>query len=88
MFIGGWTNEYGEHRTKGMSDFLLTPRVPIGGQLVAVALWAECKAGLDHLSKEQIEFRDDVVKAGAFWLCCHDSCDALLAWFREHKVQP
>jgi hypothetical protein len=100
MFMGGWRDEYGVMHTKGMSDFLLTPRIAIPGPVtgpttktpqlmphyVCVPLWVECKAGRDELSQDQIDFRDDVTKAGAFWLCCKDSYEELIAWFQEHGV--
>jgi hypothetical protein len=95
LFIGGWRDQCGIIHRRGMSDFLLTPRIVIGRDLtngnkplrICVPLWVECKAGRDDLSQHQLDFRDDVTEAGAFWLCCHDSCDELLVFFKEHGVE-
>jgi hypothetical protein len=90
MFIGGWVDDCGRQRTKGMSDYLLTPQITISGVLrpvkVCVALWVECKAGRDELSQDQMDFRDYVTKAGAFWICCINSCEELLEWFEDFGV--
>jgi hypothetical protein len=92
MFMGGWNDRTGIFHAKGMADFLLTPRITITGAFigttskVCVPLWCECKAGKDELSAEQEAFRDDVQAAGAFWICCHNSCDELLAFFKQHGV--
>jgi hypothetical protein len=90
MFIGGWTDDSGRHRTRGMADYLLTPQIvlpgPIRPQRICVPLWVECKAGRDALSQDQMEFRDFVTQAGAFWICCKNSCAELLEWFRDCKV--
>ena len=88
MFMGGWNDRTGIFHAKGMADFLLTPRIKllVPDFMVCVALWVECKAGRDKLTAEQEAFRDDVQAAGAFWICCHNSCDELLAWFKEHGV--
>lgn len=88
MFMGGWNDRTGIFHAKGMADFLLTPRIKllVPDFMVCVALWVECKAGKDELSAEQEAFRDDVQAAGAFWICCKNSCDELLTWFKEHGV--
>ena len=99
MFAGGWNDRTGIFHAKGMPDFLLTPRIRIQPEVfglppsydhkpvwAVVALWCECKAGKDELTAEQEAFRDDVQAAGAFWICCKNSCDELLTWFKEHGV--
>lgn len=92
MFVGGWTDRHGYQHTKGIADFLLTPKVKIYATgalvplVVAVPLWVEAKAGRDDLSEDQEAFRDDVQACGAYWLCCRDSCDDLIAFFRKHGV--
>ena len=92
MFAGGWHDRTGIFHAKGMADFLLTPRIKIYGigmlvpVVTSVALWVECKAGRDRLSEEQIAFRDDVLSAGAFWLCAEGSCEELIAFFKAHGV--
>jgi hypothetical protein len=88
MFMGGWTDRLGVHHTKGMADFLLTPKIKIAtGLRICVALWVEVKAGRDSLSADQVAFRDDVIDAGACWICAQDSCEELIAWFQKHGVE-
>lgn len=60
--------------------------VPVKQYQIAVALWVECKSGGATLKKEQCDFRDDVLKAGAFWLQARDSADVVIEWFQQHGV--
>jgi len=91
MFMGGWNDRTGIFHAKGMADFLLTPKIQVSTKLgipifASVALWCECKSGMGALTADQKAFREDVLDAGAFWLCCHDSCEELIAWFKKHGV--
>lgn len=54
---------------------------------VCVPLWVECKSGSGVLTKEQKAFRNDVVKAGAFYIEAHDSADDVIAWFESMQVR-
>lgn len=99
MFIGGWVDECGRQRKRGMADLLLMPQIKIPAHygdgspvhcvptIVCVPLWCEVKAGRDSLSQDQSDFRDFVIKAGAFWLCCRDSAEELLEWFDDFGVR-
>jgi hypothetical protein len=53
----------------------------------AVALWVEAKSGSGRLSPEQELFRDDVLKAGAFWIQAQDGPDDVLQWFENMGVR-
>jgi hypothetical protein len=91
MFMGGWHDGTGIFHAKGMADFLLTPKIQVSTKLglpifASVALWVECKSGMGELTADQRAFRDDVLDAGAFWLCAKDSCGELIEWFRKHQV--
>lgn len=55
--------------------------------IACVPLWVECKSGSGVLTKEQKAFRDDVVKAGAFYIEAHDSADEVIAWFEAMQVR-
>jgi hypothetical protein len=86
MFMGQWKDENGETHRQGMADLLLTPRIPVvtatvGRVLMSVPLWVECKSGSGKLEPEQKLFRDDVTKAGAFYIEAHDSAQAVIDWF-------
>lgn len=96
MFMGQWDDMDGGHHFGGMCDVLLTVTIKLrtemsGAQFYAtrvqVPLWCECKSGNARLTPEQIKFRDHVLSTGGFWILCHDSADALVAWFREHEVE-
>jgi len=95
MFVGAWHDRTGVIHHKGMADFLLMPRIWFGRDMtngfkpvrITVPLWVECKAGEDRLSEDQLAFRADVEDAGAFWICCHDSSESLLEWFKKMGVE-
>lgn len=86
MFMGQWTDDDGTAYRKGMADLLLSPKVPIGEQLVAVPLWVECKSGSGRLSPEQKAFRDHVTRNGAFFIEARDCATAVIEWFRARGV--
>lgn len=98
MFMGAWKDALGVPHYKGMADVLLTPKIKVltrsirNGLLTeesfvyAVALWVECKSGTGELRKEQVEFRNDVLAAGAFYIEAHDSADAVIEWFKQMGV--
>ena len=54
---------------------------------VCVALWVECKSGSGRLEPEQKLFRDDVLKAAAFYLEIHDSAEDVIEWFEQMGVR-
>ena len=54
---------------------------------VCVPLWVECKSGSGVLTTEQRAFREDVRKAGAFYIETHDSADEVIAWFEAMRVR-
>ena len=54
---------------------------------ITVVLWVECKSGEGVLSKDQREFRDDVRKAGAYYIEAHDDANDVVAWFEKMGVR-
>jgi hypothetical protein len=84
MFVGQWRDRFGTLHTSGMADLLLTPFISQAG--CVTALWVECKSGTGKLTLEQQLFRDDVQKAGAYWLQVRDSADQVLQWFDDFNV--
>lgn len=60
---------------------------PIKPVSVCVPLWVECKSGSGVLTKEQKAFRDDVIKAEAFYIEAHDSAEEVIAWFEAMQVR-
>jgi hypothetical protein len=82
MFMGQWRDKTGTLHYAGMADCLVTPKVGC----CAIALWVECKAGTGKLRAEQKAFQEDVEDAGAFYLVCYDSADALIEWFKVYGV--
>lgn len=94
MFMGQWHDSNGVLHRAGMADLLLTPAINLNDyssdlapQLVAMALWVECKSGSGRLSAEQEMFRDDVTEAGAFYIECRDSADSVIRWFEAYDVR-
>ena len=99
MFMGQWTDRYGEVHRKGMADLLMTPRIELTGLrwllddpnkeriCSVVPLWVECKFRSGHLEPEQRLFRDDVLAREAFYLEIHDGPDALIEWFKSKGVR-
>jgi hypothetical protein len=100
MFMGQWKDKLGVVHYKGIADLLLTPtitrlahgdgKIRMYTQLpfpVTVALWCECKSGGGRLKPEQIDFRDDVTDAGAFWIQARDSADVVIDWFDHYGVR-
>lgn len=91
---GIWYDTLGQKQTKGKADLLLTPCIDLNPYydclkaiIIAVPLWVECKHGTGRLSPEQKYFKAEVEKAGAFYLLCHDSADALWTWLKDHNVE-
>jgi hypothetical protein len=64
---------------------------PAGAQskpfAACVPLWVECKSGSGVLTVEQRAFREDVRKAGAFYIEAHDSADEVIVWFEAMQVR-
>jgi hypothetical protein len=99
FFVGEWIDQNGVKHRKGMSDILLQPRITMlvaararGEEIkvplsFTVPLWVECKAGTGALTEDQKDFRDWVLSIGAAYLCVTDSCDELMQWFKDHRVE-
>lgn len=92
MFTGEWTDQLGVKRRKGMADLFAMPRIQILQDQTltietTVPLWIECKSGSGILTEEQELFRSFVEYAGAYYILAKDSADAVMAWFKEHRVR-
>lgn len=99
FFVGEWTDTMGVKRRKGMSDWLLQPRITMlvavkaKGEQVSVPLswtvplWVECKAGKGKMDDDQLAFREWVLSIGASHICVTDSCEELMQWFKDKKVE-
>jgi hypothetical protein len=53
---------------------------------IQVPLWVECKAGSGRLSKDQVDFKEDVLARGGFYLLAEQSADPVMAWFDRFGV--
>jgi len=95
MWVGAWTDRFGEEHYGGMADCLCTPTIELRTEMsgaefyanrVQVALWCEAKAGTGRLTEKQILFRENVEATGGEYLLCHDSAEALMDWFKNHRL--
>lgn len=96
FFVGAWTDRFGQTWFGGMPDCLCTPTIELSipgddGKtrikiIVQVALWVECKSGRGALTEKQVRFRENVFATGGEWIECRDNADALLTWFKNHKL--
>lgn len=92
MFFGTWVDDKGEKHHGGKGDFLLRPRIRLGGwpSWIPVPLWVECKSGDARTNRktkfEQMAFENWVRGNGDYYLRLNDDARPLLSWFDEHGV--